>query len=537
MILSINILVGQLSLTALCDEQTLENFKSYAGLQEIGDFHHCFSSVVGPNGSGKSNVIDAMLFVFGKRAKQLRLNKIRELIHKSDQCKPSFATVAVYMQEIIDIPENQQGDEENTSTPSNGSNEQLPYRVVPNSEVILSRTAKSDNTSVYKLNGKNTPFNEISTFLKTKGIDLDHNRFLILQGEVELISMMPPKGKNEGDNDGLLEYLEDIIGSHKFVADTLAAEAEVETLTATRQEKLNRVKAVEQETKALESAKEEAQSLLRRERDIRQQQNILHQVQRLRVARGADALEKQKESLEAKLKECQDQSTNATNELEEMKKDLKEQAKEFEKVTAELQKTEEDFTAYERRHIKLQESIKHNTQNVKDTKKKIADQDKKESSSEEKIASAQERIPELEQEIQDLEQSKEDEDAQLKIIEEESRQKTQELRAELEAKSEALQPLLSEKATDQAALETAQTELQLVQNRTTDAQKRLDEATQELNNLDATKKAKENEVSVMTAELREAAEKVQSLEGEEKDLASKEVKLSSQQKSLMVSSL
>ena len=31
-----------------------------------------FSSVVGPNGSGKSNVIDAMLFVFGKRAKQVR---------------------------------------------------------------------------------------------------------------------------------------------------------------------------------------------------------------------------------------------------------------------------------------------------------------------------------------------------------------------------------------------------------------------------------------------------------------------------------
>jgi chromosome segregation ATPase len=32
-----------------------------------------FSSVVGPNGSGKSNVIDALLFVFGKRAKQARI--------------------------------------------------------------------------------------------------------------------------------------------------------------------------------------------------------------------------------------------------------------------------------------------------------------------------------------------------------------------------------------------------------------------------------------------------------------------------------
>ena len=46
----------------------LENFKSYAGPQEIGPFDKNMSSVVGPNGSGKSNVIDAMLFVFGFRA-------------------------------------------------------------------------------------------------------------------------------------------------------------------------------------------------------------------------------------------------------------------------------------------------------------------------------------------------------------------------------------------------------------------------------------------------------------------------------------
>lgn len=61
----------------------LENFKSYAGVQEIGPFHKRFSSVVGPNGSGKSNVIDAMLFVFGRRAKDLRQKNVSELIHKS----------------------------------------------------------------------------------------------------------------------------------------------------------------------------------------------------------------------------------------------------------------------------------------------------------------------------------------------------------------------------------------------------------------------------------------------------------------------
>lgn len=35
------------------DRMVLENFKSYAGTQEIGPFHKCFTAVVGPNGSGK----------------------------------------------------------------------------------------------------------------------------------------------------------------------------------------------------------------------------------------------------------------------------------------------------------------------------------------------------------------------------------------------------------------------------------------------------------------------------------------------------
>jgi structural maintenance of chromosome 4 len=61
----------------------LENFKSYYGKKEIGPLHKCFTAVVGPNGSGKSNLIECLLFVFGKRAKRMRLNKLSELIHNS----------------------------------------------------------------------------------------------------------------------------------------------------------------------------------------------------------------------------------------------------------------------------------------------------------------------------------------------------------------------------------------------------------------------------------------------------------------------
>ena len=67
----------------MISKMELENFKSYAGAIEVGPLHKRFSSVVGPNGSGKSNVIDALLFVFGKRAKQIRLSKVSQLIHKS----------------------------------------------------------------------------------------------------------------------------------------------------------------------------------------------------------------------------------------------------------------------------------------------------------------------------------------------------------------------------------------------------------------------------------------------------------------------
>ena len=47
----------------------LENFKSYFGTKVIGPLHKNFTAVVGPNGSGKSNLIESLLFVFGKRAR------------------------------------------------------------------------------------------------------------------------------------------------------------------------------------------------------------------------------------------------------------------------------------------------------------------------------------------------------------------------------------------------------------------------------------------------------------------------------------
>ena len=55
------------------------------------------------------------------------------------------------------------------------------FRLVPDSSLIVTRTAFRNNSSKYSINDHTSTFTEVTTLLKAKGIDLDHNRFLILQ--------------------------------------------------------------------------------------------------------------------------------------------------------------------------------------------------------------------------------------------------------------------------------------------------------------------------------------------------------------------
>ncbi|KAI6185586.1 Structural maintenance of chromosomes protein [Aphelenchoides besseyi] len=170
----------------------VENFKSYYGRRTLGPFHKNFTSILGPNGSGKSNVIDSLLFVFGFRANRIRSKKSHSSAHPNvNSCK-----VEVHFAKIFD-----KGSE---------------YTVKPGSQFHVSRSVTKSGSSTYHINGKTVHTNEVRDCLKTNGIDLDHNRFLILQGEVEQIALMKPKSDDRHGEEGMLEYLEDIIGSSRL---------------------------------------------------------------------------------------------------------------------------------------------------------------------------------------------------------------------------------------------------------------------------------------------------------------------------------
>ncbi|KAI8423716.1 hypothetical protein MSG28_012747 [Choristoneura fumiferana] len=131
------------------------------------------------------------------------------------------------------------------------------FTVVPNSQIVVSRTAFSNNSSYYTLNGRKVQFKEVAKMLNSHGIDLDHNRFLILQGEVEQIAMMKPKAVTEHES-GMLEYLEDIIGTSRYKEPIDKLYVRVEEYSEMRKEKLNRVRLVEQEKVRLEQPMREA---------------------------------------------------------------------------------------------------------------------------------------------------------------------------------------------------------------------------------------------------------------------------------------
>lgn len=73
---------------------------------------------------------------------------------------------------------------------------------------------------------------------------------------------MKPKAPSEHE-DGLLEYLEDIIGTSSYKEPIDLSLAEMEKLTEERTEKLNRLRIVEKEKNSLEDKKKEAEDYLR----------------------------------------------------------------------------------------------------------------------------------------------------------------------------------------------------------------------------------------------------------------------------------
>ncbi|WVQ96218.1 hypothetical protein IAU59_003322 [Kwoniella sp. CBS 9459] len=443
----------------------LVNFKSYAGRQEIGPFHKSFSAIVGPNGSGKSNTIDALLFVFGYRASKMRQGKLSELIHNSagkeglENC-----SVEVWFREIVDLP---------------GVDN---FLLVPNSQIVVSRTAYRNNSSKYTINDKTSSFTEVTTLLKGKGIDLDHNRFLILQGEVESIAQMKAKAQNEHE-DGLLEYLEDIIGTTKYKEPIEQANLEVEALNDERAEKMNRLRVVEREKAGLEDKKREAEDYLRDANELTRKKSLLWQFHMHTLQNNIEITSKAIENLTAQLTNEQERNADHLSKIGDLQKEYDEKLAAFEEVKRLTDKLVKDSKKFEKEEVGLAEKKKHLITKQKKFKKSITEEGHSRS---EAIASNENFAADLEKnrvKVTDLEEKLESEQAELEEVVDGLKDKTAEFTAQIEEKQQDLEPWTAKISEKQSAIDVATSERDLLAQKATGVQAALDEAKANLQSL------------------------------------------------------
>ncbi|XP_036374115.1 structural maintenance of chromosomes protein 1B [Megalops cyprinoides] len=142
----------------------VENFKSWRGKQVIGPFKR-FNCVIGTNGSGKSNVMDALSFVMGDRAANLRVRHTRDLIHGAHIGRPAAAAASVTMRYCEDSGE----------------------------ERAFSRTIAGGTSSEYRINGEQVTLAKYTAELEKIGIVVKARNCLVFQGAVESIAMMNPR--------------------------------------------------------------------------------------------------------------------------------------------------------------------------------------------------------------------------------------------------------------------------------------------------------------------------------------------------------
>uniref|UniRef100_A0A2P2HWI0 Structural maintenance of chromosomes protein n=1 Tax=Hirondellea gigas TaxID=1518452 RepID=A0A2P2HWI0_9CRUS len=436
-------------------------FKSYAGRQVLGPFHKSFSSVVGPNGSGKSNVIDGMLFVFGYRAQKTRSKKICNLIHNSE-AHPNVqsCSVAVHFEKIIDISDDE-------------------FEVVPNTKFVVSRTVFKDNSSFYQLNGKRCPFKVVAKVLRTEGIDLDHNRFLILQGEVEQIAMMKPKAVTEHDT-GMLEYLEDIVGSTRFKEPIELLSKRVEELNEQREEKLNRVKLVEKEKDELEGPKDIAVTHIKQENEITRKKNVLFQGFIHNSSKAMNGAQEKKKKIDDGLSDVKKELAELSEAKKEKESGMKSLGKDLERVVKTKEDSNEKFKGLESEDNKLQEDLKHKNQK----RKKIIAQLKTDDENLEELITVPEKNEANIEECKGLKKNFEgnrakEEEAYGKAMESlnSETQQLQDEKAELETKLIDLRKAVDE---TKSVVDIAQSELDIYLSTERNEQKKYDQITSSL---------------------------------------------------------
>eukprot|EP00434_Breviolum_minutum_P006743 symbB.v1.2.005948.t1/scaffold346.1/size246720/17 len=281
-------------------EIIVENFKSYQGKVKIGPFRpdwlagwlrvdlpsgsvaRKFTCIIGPNGAGKSNLMDAISFVLGVQARQLRGERARDLVYRTEKEDPKKNQRTAYVE--LTYVDDQDGEE----------------------VLVFRRSITRTGEAKFQVN--NATISQADYQKRLEGINIlsKVRNFLVFQGDVEATAQR--QGKD------LTAFFEQISGSEAFrqeydslAADKTKLEEQARYLFAKKRNAMN-------ERKRISHQKEEAdeyQNLKRVKHDL-QREYVL-----FRLHGVFSLLETTSSTRTAAVKECEEVRTQLDSEKKE----------------------------------------------------------------------------------------------------------------------------------------------------------------------------------------------------------------------------
>ena len=335
---------------------------------------------------------------------------------------------------------------------------------MPDSTLIISRRAFKNNASKYYINSRESNFTNVTSLLKDRGVDLDHKRFLILQGEVESIAQMKPKAANEHD-DGLLEYLEDIIGTSKYKSPIEESATEVDMLNEVCMEKGTRVQHVEKEKNSLEDKKNKALAFIKDENELAFKQSALYQVyldecgDNLKVTE--EAIGQMQDQLNAELEKHQGNEDG----IKDLERRYKHGSKECESLQKLTQAVIKEMAKFDKDQVKLEEKQKFLRNKQSKLEKALQSSRLAGSDTNNLIAKHSDDIERNTKEIAMLEKTMHAEEKELASIRDGLKGKTQAYSDQIATKQKSLEPWNAKINEKQSAIAVTQSELDILRER------------------------------------------------------------------------
>ncbi|KXS17125.1 hypothetical protein M427DRAFT_263923 [Gonapodya prolifera JEL478] len=179
---------------------------------------------------------------------------------------------------------------------------------------------------------------------------------------------MKPKAVNEHD-EGLLEYLEDIIGTASLKTPIEEAGKLAEDFNEERQHAVTRARVAEKERDALEPGKREAEEFVKQENELARLKNKYYQVGAMKAQKTIQEHEEEVSQITKKLEDERSKYSGLQQEIDEAEVEHKKLAEEHKKLGETCNEELKAMAALEKEDIKLQENRKHFKAKIKKLRK------------------------------------------------------------------------------------------------------------------------------------------------------------------------